>query len=73
MIQNSTRMAEIAYHGKEPTHCSNPKCRRIVLLLEPCFFDSLWDRIFCRQCGLCLRYARKKALQRGELIEGVEL
>ena len=72
MITNSTKMAEIRYSGRDLPSCANAKCRKLVPEQELCFLDTLWDRIYCYACGLCLRFARKRAMQRGEPIEGVE-
>lgn len=73
MIKNSTRMVEAAYAGDAPSLCANEQCRRPVRFLEKYFIDVLWDRVYCHQCGLCLRYARKKAMERGEAIESARI
>lgn len=72
MMTNSTRMSEVAHGDQNPLVCWNAKCARKIFMLSKYFLDTLWDRVYCHQCGLCLRYARKKAMERGERIEKVE-
>jgi hypothetical protein len=73
MIKNSTKMVEVANAGGQALVCWMKKCGRNIAVLEKYFLDTLWDRIYCHQCGLCLRYARKKAMERGEQIETAEV
>jgi len=73
MIKNSVKMAEVANAGPTSLTCWMKKCSRSIGVLEKYFLDTLWDRIYCYQCGLCLRYARKKAMERGEQIETAEV
>lgn len=73
MISNGTKMTEIANPGPLAATCSNEKCRKRVPVHQTCFLDTMKDRIYCHQCGLCLRYARKMALRRGESIETAEV
>jgi len=74
MMKNATKMHEVAHGEERPISCFNVKCGRSIRLFELYFLDTLWDRVYCHQCGLCLRYARKKASERGEPIEkaGIE-
>ena len=72
MITNSTKMSEVRYSGKDLPLCANPKCRKLVVEMQLCFLDTLWDRVYCHSCGLCLRYARKCAMRRGEAIESAD-
>ena len=61
-------------HGSEiETDCSDNLCPRKINKSENCFLDLLSGEMLCEQCGKCLRYARKKAHQRGEPIETAEV
>jgi heterodisulfide reductase subunit C len=71
--ENKTKMSEVSHGDDEPIECHNKKCKRPIRLYERYYLDTLWDRVYCYQCGLCLRYARKKALERGEPIEMAEI
>lgn len=78
-IEGETRFAlkPMAYSG-EPAKCSDNLCPRVInsdknKLSEECFIDLLTGGTLCDQCGKCLRYARKKAHQRGESIETAEV
>jgi len=50
--------------------CQDVICTRVVKSGQEYFMDILsGDPVtYCYDCGLCLRYARKKASQRGESI-----
>jgi Pyruvate/2-oxoacid:ferredoxin oxidoreductase delta subunit len=72
MLKNSTKMVEVSSNGDRMI-CHMVKCGRLILAMDLYFLDVLWDRTYCRQCGLCLRYARSKAIKRGEAIETVEI
>jgi Pyruvate/2-oxoacid:ferredoxin oxidoreductase delta subunit len=65
-MPNATGMVESANADAEPKDCSTPNCPRKIPQFERYFFDAIFDKTYCNQCGLCLRYARKKAIQRGE-------
>lgn len=73
MITNSVQMSEVAHAGERPLTCWNGKCGKTIQLFERYFLDTLWDRVYCHQCGLCLRYARKKAIGRGDPVESAEI
>ena len=73
MIQNSTKMAEVSHCDDQPLICWNPKCKKSIALFGKYFLDTLWDRVYCHQCGLCLRFARNRALKRGDTIESAEV
>ena len=73
MIANSEKMTEVASASAAPLTCFMAKCRRSIRQMELYFLDTLWDRIYCHQCGLCLRFARKRALKRGDTIESAEV
>ena len=73
MIKNLSKMSEVSHGDEKPVICWNPKCVKSIRLFERYFLDTLWDRVYCYQCGLCLRYARKKAVERGETIEKAEI
>jgi hypothetical protein len=48
------------------TVCSNPICRGVIKPGDEFFTDHLNGARYCSQCGVCLRFHRKKARQRGE-------
>ena len=73
MLKNSTQMIEAGYSEDAPAACFFDQCRRPIRLFDKYFIDVLWDRVYCHQCGLCLRYARKKALERGETVESARI
>jgi hypothetical protein len=73
MIKNLTKMSEVSHGDEKPIMCWNPKCGRPIRLFERYYLDTLWDRVYCHQCGLCLRYARKRAMERGEPVERGEI
>lgn len=50
-----------------PSLCGDEKCDRLVSPNEACFFDTTKNLVYCDSCGKCVRYSRKKAVQRGEL------
>jgi hypothetical protein len=58
-----TMIESIAVHMHR---CKNPECRRIVQAKENYFIDTLVTGSYCESCGKCLRYHRKKAIERGE-------
>jgi adenine-specific DNA methylase len=47
--------------------CADSLCRSVIESGHESVLDSLTGRWLCVQCGTCLRYARKKALERGEV------
>ena len=55
------------------TSCSDKLCPRKITLGESCYWDMLAADFLCVHCGRCLRYARKKAVQRGAPIESAEV
>jgi hypothetical protein len=57
----------------EEISCSDDLCPRKITLGNPCYFDLLKGKFLCIHCGQCLRYARKKAVGRGEPIESAEV
>lgn len=73
MTKNSPKMVEAAHPDAAPSICFFEMCRRPIRLLDKYFIDTLWDRVYCHQCGLCLRYARKKAMERGEPMESATI
>jgi len=51
-------------HGGETVVCTDHKCGRTIFREMPCFVDTETGAIYCDPCGLCLRYARKRAALR---------
>lgn len=52
--------------ASEPTSCSNDICGRKIRRGDECFADVLSDADYCQQCGVMLRYHRKKAGERND-------
>lgn len=59
--------------GGTEFQCHDRLCFTKVENGDEYFIDILKDKMYCLQCGKCLRYARKKAAQRGEPIESAEV
>lgn len=50
------------------------KCYAVIKNGDDYFIDLFFNaRTLCDDCGKCLRYARKKANQRGEPVESAEI
>lgn len=47
--------------------CSDDKCPRMIRVGELMYVDVNNGSMFCDSCGKCIRYARKKSYQRGEI------
>jgi hypothetical protein len=52
--------------AEEIPSCANKSCGRRIAKGDECFADSLGGEYYCKQCGIMLRYHRKKADQRGD-------
>ncbi len=63
----STSLTE-AVQGKGLWFCSSKKCGKMVQQGNIIFIDKLSEAIYCEGCGTCLRYHRKKAIERGETL-----
>jgi hypothetical protein len=46
-------------------HCADHKCVRVIKVRDNCWMDED-GRIFCEQCGKCLKFHRRRAAERGE-------
>ena len=56
---------EIVYSDEELVECTDEKCQRFISLDEICFVDvQEGGKIYCKLCGTCERYHRKKAAER---------
>lgn len=64
------KIHEVRHAGKK-RKCADRLCKTKVKTGDDSFLDVAGNtpKVFCRQCGLCLRYARKKAAERGERAE----
>jgi len=71
MLINSMKMVE-ASASQDGLQCWVERCSHRIGAMELYFIDTLWDRVYCHQCGLCVRFRRKRALKRGEPLETVE-
>lgn len=47
--------------------CVDEKCGRPIKFMEKCFIDQQTGDLYCVNCGVCIRYERKKAEQREKL------
>lgn len=72
MIDN-TFMLQTTVGEEDKLICAAAHCRRSLGYLERYFVDTLKKQPYCDQCGKCLRYSRKKALERGEPVERAEV
>jgi len=63
---------EVQYVGST-TKCADKLCMTNISEGDKIFLDTINENTYCHQCGQCLRYARKKAAERGEPIGDVEL
>jgi len=73
MIALDLKMIETLHAMRVAIKCHLDRCRNSIQFQEPCFVDTLHGWIYCHQCGLCLRFARKRAQARGEPIENCEV
>jgi len=71
--KKSYSIKEATWGADKVVQCANIKCNRYIVKDKPFCWDALKDLDYCEQCGTCLRYMRKKADERGESIDGVEL
>jgi hypothetical protein len=57
---------ELIHTDNEIIECADPLCSRFIHPEEKCFVDVSSDegRIYCKLCGPCERYHRKKAKER---------
>lgn len=70
---DQTKLVEVSYSNEVPTSCCSDKCKRGINILDKYFLDTFCDKIYCYQCGMCLRFSRRRALKRGEAIDSVEI
>lgn len=66
-------LVQVAFPGPGVLNCRDDLCERKgeekgIRPGETYFLDTLTKRAYCDACGKCLRYARKKAVERGEEI-----
>ena len=58
---------EITYDGEDSPECADELCSSLIQPQEMCFIDTQSrGLVYCKYCGPCVRYHRKKAEQRGE-------
>ena len=56
---------EMTYNEEGVTECADPTCYRVVASGESCFVDvQEGGKLYCKLCGVCERYHRKKAAER---------
>jgi hypothetical protein len=66
-MQNNPILREMLWAGVDGV-CKNKSCGRSITTGTNFFYDPLNDSDYCQQCGVMLRYHRKKALERGETV-----
>jgi len=66
-------LREAQWGSEKEIQCANILCERMLVKGSPFFWDTVKNKDYCEQCGQCLRYKRKKAVQRGETIESVRI
>jgi RNase P subunit RPR2 len=56
---------EIVYYEEEAIECTDNKCERLIVADDMCFVDvQEGGKIYCKSCGTCERYHRKKETER---------
>lgn len=56
-----------AYWGASDSRvCASKKCSKPMVRGSKVFIDTVNQVYYCEQCGMCLRFHRKKAHERGE-------
>jgi len=60
-------LLETQYTGEASTQCADSKCETRISPGHRAFLDVSGEetRAFCKFCGPCIRYARKKAAAAG--------
>ena len=51
----------------ENIDCSDKKCNRCIGFMQKCFIDHKTGELYCKDCGIMVRYERKKQSQRAAL------
>jgi len=58
-------LMEITYAEEEPKECTDDICNRFIEAEDICFIDiQEGGKLYCKLCGTCERYHRKKAAER---------
>lgn len=60
-------LLETIYTNENPEECADEKCFRLVNEDDVCFIDTQTNDIFCKSCGQCERYHRKKKNERNKI------
>ena len=56
---------EITFTEEEAQECGDSICNRLILPEDTCFVDvQEGGKLYCKLCGTCERYHRKKAAER---------
>ena len=67
-LNTKTGLLEIR-NGNGETGCDDKLCNKTILDGDLIFYDLIKiPNKYCFSCGPCIRYSRKKALERGEQI-----
>ncbi len=60
-------LLETIFTSENPEDCADEHCLRLVNEDDVCFIDTQTNDIFCKSCGQCERYHRKKEEERNVL------
>jgi hypothetical protein len=60
-----TKLLE-SQQGRGIWYCGSKTCGKVLQQGDIIFIDRMSEAIYCEKCGTCLRYHRKKAIERGE-------
>lgn len=61
----SIHLRKMVSASYDPWACEGSRCPRKVEVGDMYWLDTLSGVMLCELCGNCLKYSRKKALQRG--------
>ncbi len=60
---------EMTYYEEEAMECTDDKCNRLISPDDVFFIDiQNGGKIYCKLCGTCERYHRKKEVERNSAV-----
>ena len=60
-------LLKTVFTDEEKINCHASDCARLIKTDFECFVDTSDSKIYCKSCGNCLKYQRKKEEQRKEM------
>ena len=63
---SSFGLRKLIWFSDRASKCANSKCGKSLSNGTEFYYDTDKEADYCFQCGVCLRYHRKKAVERGE-------